>query len=440
MCLIIVIGLTLGSFLTLTQMQRKSVVRSQVWNDSIVKAEAGIEDGFGLLNKYVEVQKTADWSTYYSEDGWANSGNVFSLTRYLDASHQVGYTVNITNLAYAPVIASSGFAKGPLGMILSRKVVVQTKIDALFNVCMATLGNIDLKGNGIATDSFDSSNPSYSTNGTYTALRRKAGGDIVTNDALTNSSISIGNANIAGKVTTGPSGIITIGPNGTVGDLSWVASSLGIMPGWSGSDLNVVFKQIQLPDTSWMPANSGGAGAGSIGAVLSPIPGNPANSQTYDHYYTHSGDYYINDSGTIYIGTNTSVRLWIKAATFNPNYIYVAGTGTSSGKLICYMDGSSAVLGTDDRTQSGLSKNIAFFGTTNLTSLSYKGNGDFTGVIYAPNANFQLSGGGSGVLDFIGASVSKTVQMNGHYHFHYDEALRNSEWNNGYVATQWVEN
>ena len=60
-------------------------------------------------------------------------------------------------------------------------------------------------------------------------------------------------------------------------------------------------------------------------------------------------------------------------------------------------------------------------------------------MIYAPDANFQLAGGGSGIIDFIGASVSKTVQMNGHYHFHYDESLRNSEWNNGYVAARWQE-
>src|SRR3954452_14411537 len=102
---------------------------------------------------------------------------------------------------------------------LSRTIIVQARIDGLFTVCIAALGAIDLKGNGVATDSFDSTDPNYSTNGLYTPLRRKAGGNVVTSDQITNSIISVGNANIAGKITTGPSGGVSIGPNGTVGDL-----------------------------------------------------------------------------------------------------------------------------------------------------------------------------------------------------------------------------
>ena len=36
--------------------------------------------------------------------------------------------------------------------------------------------------------------------------------------------------------------------------------------------------------------------------------------------------------------------------------------------------------------------------------------------------------------DFIGASVSSTVKMNGHFHFHYDESLGRSGWAQGYVV------
>jgi hypothetical protein len=43
--------------------------------------------------------------------------------------------------------------------------------------------------------------------------------------------------------------------------------------------------------------------------------------------------------------------------------------------------------------------------------------------VYFPQADFQLAGGGSGIIDFIGSGVTKTVQMNGHYHWHADEAL-----------------
>jgi hypothetical protein len=439
LCITFVIGLTLASYLVLVQNLNKSVNRSQVWNGAMVVAEAGVEDAFGLLNRYVDVQTVGNWVTTYSSDGWTVSGNVYSLTRYMDAAHTMYYTVNITNTGFAPVICSSGYVKGPLDTTLSRTVVIQTKIDALFNVCMASLGAIDLKGNGIATDSFDSTSLIYSANGYYDPLRRKDGGDVVTNDAITNSIVSVGNASIAGHVTTGPSGLVTIGPNGSVGDLAWVAATLGIKPGWSGNDLNVAFKDIAPPDTSWSPSNGNGMGGASGAPIISPKPGSPAYSQNYDHVYTKAGDYAVNDSGTIYVGTNVAVRLHITVGTFNPNQIYVAGVGATAGKMLAYVESPSVSLGTDDMTQSGVAKNMAFFGTTNCTSLSYKGNGDFTGVIYVPDAAFQLAGGGSGIIDFIGASVSRTVQMNGHYHFHYDESLKNSEWNNGYVAARWQE-
>ncbi|MDW8311020.1 MAG: hypothetical protein RMK20_16735, partial [Verrucomicrobiales bacterium] len=58
---------------------------------------------------------------------------------------------------------------------------------------------------------------------------------------------------------------------------------------------------------------------------------------------------------------------------------------------------------------------------------------------YAPQAAFQLNGGGSNPRDFIGASVSRNVKMNGHFKFHYDENLRRIGPGRGYVATNWKE-
>ena len=194
-----VLGLTLESYLLLVQNQSKSVSRSQSWNQSMIVTEAGVEDAFSLINKLVgKSTNIRGWTNTISDDGWTSSGNVYSLTRYLDASKSTYYKVFVTNAGYYPVISSQGYVPGPTWVAasapLSRRVVVQTSIDSLFNVCMASLGSIDLKGNGIATDSFDSADPNYSTNGFYTTLRRKAGGDVVTNNTFTNSVLNVGNA------------------------------------------------------------------------------------------------------------------------------------------------------------------------------------------------------------------------------------------------------
>ncbi|HSH14605.1 MAG TPA: hypothetical protein VLD18_01130, partial [Verrucomicrobiae bacterium] len=59
--------------------------------------------------------------------------------------------------------------------------------------------------------------------------------------------------------------------------------------------------------------------------------------------------------------------------------------------------------------------------------------------IYAPQAHLSLGGGGSTAYDFVGASVSRTVQMNGHFNFHYDEALGRTDTEGLFVIASWNE-
>ena len=71
--------------------------------------------------------------------------------------------------------------------------------------------------------------------------------------------------------------------------------------------------------------------------------------------------------------------------------------------------------------------------------MSFRGNAAFTGAIYAPQAAFSLGGGGNDAYDFVGASVTKTVKMNGHFNFHYDENLRRIGPSRGFLPTRWME-
>ena len=49
------------------------------------------------------------------------------------------------------------------------------------------------------------------------------------------------------------------------------------------------------------------------------------------------------------------------------------------------------------------------------------------------------SGGGSDTYDFVGASITKSVKMNGKFNFHYDENLRRIGLGRGYIPTNWEE-
>jgi hypothetical protein len=51
-----------------------------------------------------------------------------------------------------------------------------------------------------------------------------------------------------------------------------------------------------------------------------------------------------------------------------------------------------------------------------------------------------LNGTGNGtIIDFSGASITKSAKLNGHFNFHYDEALRRIGPFSGYIIDQWIE-
>jgi hypothetical protein len=297
---------------------------------------------------------------------------------------------------------------------------------------MAALKQIDFSGKNVQTDGFDSADPNYSNNGQYpfgNASKTKASGDVVTDDVITNS-LSVGNAKIKGQVKTGPKGTVDIGPNGSVGDVNWVdGGNLGVQTGYSANDMNVTFPDVIMPLTSWLPA----------------APGNyTVNGTSYKYVFLTDGDYTISSlSGSIYIGTNAHVRLKITGSvslTGSNDQIFIDSSPTTSGSLQIYMTGDSfAIKGQGIVNTSGNAANFTYFGLPTNTSVTFGGNAAFIGAIYAPSAAFTLGGGGTAPIDFIGASVTKTVKMNGHFNFHYDENLRRNGMGRGFIPTNWRE-
>jgi len=459
-----VLGLTLASYLIMTQQQNQSVMRSQTWNSAIVMSEAGVEDALAMLNKFnSNFEKLTNWSSSSSiyNDNWAAIGaNTYYVRRYINDSY---YDVYITNVNNKPVINSLGFTpwhynggtapqqtyaavggvsqQASVSPMTSRSVNVGTRIDPLVNVAMAALEQIDFNGNNVQTDSFDSSNPLYNDNGGYPAAypnRQRDQGDVVTDLAIINS-LNVGNAKIKGSAKTGPNGTLGIGPNGSVGDKAWVeGGNKGVQPGHFADDMNVLFPPVQLPSTSWSPLPTSGSGVVRTDIVIngSTIT---TNTATYNFYINGDGDYYVGTlDKPLHVKGHARLLITTKLALNGANdRIMIAPTNSS---LRIYMQGATAAIGGKGIINaSGNANNFYFFGLPNNSKLTFGGNASFTGVIYAPSAEFALGGGGSDDIDFIGASVTKTVKMNGHYKFHFDEALRNNGMGRGYIPTSWKE-
>jgi hypothetical protein len=449
MIIALVLGVTLISYLSLTSNQYRSIFRSQTWSTSLALTEAGIEEALAMVNKYVDTgTDITNWVNTAGVDGWTVSGNVFSVTRNLPAG---SYTVFVTNVGLSPMIYAKGnaewkMAQSPMTSFIAtlgggnyvtqtrapetvnRQVEVRTRRSSVFTVAMVALGQIDLKGNNIRTDSFDSSTNSASTGGKYDPAKSRDNGSVITTSTLIDS-LNAGNAKIKGLAKTGPNGTIKIGPNGSVGSSAWVDSGkTGIQPGYSANDVN-----LQFPDAT-LPSVTGGW-------VLGAPPGATIGGVTYDQVYL-GGNYQVSTiSGKkLYIATNANVKIYItgNVSMAGSDSITIAPQNAS---LAIYMAGNTfkAAGNAALNNLSEKAENFAYYGLPSNKTVQFNGNANFIGTIYAPQADFSLGGGGNDEYDFVGASVTKTVTMNGKFNFHYDENLAKTGPARGYVPTLWAE-
>jgi hypothetical protein len=130
--------------------------------------------------------------------------------------------------------------------MISRKVRVETRLEKSGGGKggINSKGKITFSGGG-SLDSFDSSDPQYSTNGQYDPLKRKSNGIALSNSSALDA-IHVDTAHVYGSVTTGPGGTVTVN-SGAVGDATWNASHSGIEDGRQTSDANVQFDDVAAP-------------------------------------------------------------------------------------------------------------------------------------------------------------------------------------------------
>jgi len=422
-----VIGIMLGAYLTLVKSQNQGVARSQVWNSTIPLIEAGMEEALTHMNA-----KGA--TNMLSEPGWSKVGDKYVLQRSVgDGYYNVcvynyfpGAGTNQTPIVESrafitppvlvasadspllPVIATIEIPHRPDGM-MGRGVRATCGMHALFAKGLVANGKIDMSGNNLSTDSFDSLDPTHSnTNnpGGYDVSTAKSNGDVATNDTVTNS-VSIGNATIHGSVATGPHGTVTRGPSGSVS---------GVVT----DDMNVAF------DDPTCPFTGGGWSTPAAGSGYTYV----LNNNIY-----RLNTLAISGLSKILV-TNGASSIWL------PNGFSLSGGAKidiAPGSSLIIYTGGAASIGGSGVVNSGDAASCLIYGLSTCTSISLSGNAGFTGCIYAPRADFTMSGGGNNTLDFIGATITKTVKMSGHFNVHYDEALRKRGPAHGFVLTSWNE-
>ncbi len=406
------IGIVLASYLGLIGSRFKVTMRSQGWNGGIPVLEAGIEEALTHLQDDLNNPSANGWTM-----GTISGQQVYSKQRsFGDGSY---FLVNIYNgggaASNTPCIYSTGFVPSPLNShaYISRTAKVTGTNQPLFAFAFGAVSTIQMNGNGLASDSFNSSNPALSTNGQYDPAKTSTNGSV----ASAYGPVDFGNHNITGSLFLGPSAFSTV-------PASQVSGSIN-------TDFNISFPDVVLPTTSWLPMATTTVGGITILGITT------GGTTAYD--FTTSGDYYITSSSNIQVEPGVTVRVRVDTTNFNPSNIHILSTNGISGTLIIYQVSGSSSMSGNVTVDSGRARNFYYYGLPGVTSITYGGNSSFTGVVYAPEANLTLNGGGSN-NGIIGASITKSINaMNGHYDFHFDEDLLTAGPSRAFVVTSWKE-
>lgn len=391
MVLGVILLVIVGSYLQLLGTQKNLVLRSESWNASLTMAEAGVEEALAQLNSGV---------TSLSANGWGGAGSVFGpVARRLEGG---SYSVIISNSsATKPVIYATGFASVPVsGDSISRKVKINVLKQVFSNVPLGAKKDINMNGSGAAVDSYDSSNPLLSTGGVFDPNKLSTNGNVVSMGGVVNT----GNHIIKGNLYLGPT--------------ATYSGSTANVTGTIYKDANIDFPDATLPEVTWQTA---------------PL-------YLGIHSFTNSGYYTVSDQYPVVVQPGVTVTLnVVTAVTYSPVSVQITGGITNSGAANIYLNGppNLKLSGSTTFNDSNRPQNLRFFGLPSLTSVSLDGNAEFVGIIYTPEADVSLNGGGSN-SGLIGSLVCNSIKLNGGYQIHYDESLAT----NGpaiYVIQSWQE-
>lgn len=485
-------------YLSLIDQQNFLSARSQSWNMAIVISEAGIEDGMEQLNvNYPNL----------GSDGWSydSSSSSYSRSNYINSDSSYVSTIIVTNslnplvVARAYVSMPSKYGKAAVSSVfatigasqttptsgpVTRAVAVTTSKGNFYLAALVARNNINLKGNGVTTDSYDSTDPTKSTNSHYDPAKYKGDHGDVATDLSVMDSLSVGNANIYGHAHTGPNSpanAISYLPNCVVGSHSWATSNSGIEPGWYVQDANFSFPNTALPNTvSYLtPTNgtvvlkTGTMTTNSTYSVLSTAPNLASTvwqstytsglrvgqtyyyavlsgytTNTYDQIVWGPGNYVVGSAGKVLVLGSDAVLVVTNGLTGSESFQIYSDAWNTNGATPSFPDSSitvyaggtsTSVTGNQIVNQTGVPAAFTVFSAPTVTSVSFGGNAGFNGILVAPNADLSMNGSGSTVWDFCGAIMANSITLNGHFNFHYDESLARGPRNGRFLITAWNE-
>jgi hypothetical protein len=470
-----IIALSLASFLKLANQSSNLSYRSFYAGASMNAAETGLEQAMWAINK-----RRAGDTTIWANNGWTvtpagTARRTITLAPLSGgATAQVKVLVSSANLVGAsPFVIARSIITPPRGAPIERWVQISLSRRSRFSTGLVAKDNIRFNGNNASVDSYDSRLGAYTPNSFANRFDRGTAGST----SILADTFNLGNADIWGSAIVGTpdtSGL-NVGSNGTIGPFGTASGT--VVEANVQTNFTANFEDVA------QPAAYSGTGAYNITtidtATTLPRParsittGNGKNAVTTNYPAdtpAADGKYYYNIN-SISLGGNASNILAVNdnvvirmipttgsaisiggSASIAINNAYTkttvtllppsSTTVTITPKLEIFTQADVDISG-NGVASSAKPENFKLWGTRPQSnpspqSLTINGNGVLSAVVYAPNANISMHGGGNSG-NVYGSMIGKTITVTGNSAFHYDEALAELDGGGAFGLSKWNE-
>jgi hypothetical protein len=458
---IAILSLIAVETLRLVTIKYQNALQTSTWQEALLAAESGIDLAIVELRKSLYPPPNNAWSGWTNSPGDGVTGyelstvpnaglngtpmtietNVDAPATLIDPTNSWQYyrirtvgTIPITGPARASdnpqdtklrrlSLRFERFTNGILSPHVLTAPQVSRRIEAIvrpvsaFDQAIMSVGVVDLTNQNIVVDSYDSSNPTKSTNGLYDVAKRQQNGDIATDGQL----IEAGNAQIYGDVAT------------NAGTVSGAANITGVertdfyqepipvgAPSWSATNSSVT--NVNGTTTIQASATQGSAASRYVLSAISlsgnktlTIAGDANGGHTYVEIYV-IGDISVSGQGQIVIQPGVTATIYF-AGNVDISGNGLLNSNNQPGDLMLY--GIQPPDGSSEHVNIG-------------------GNSQITASVYAPGHDVTVNGGGTNGHVY-GSIVGKTVTMTGVSNLHYDERLGSVGLINNYKIVSWFE-
>lgn len=433
-----IIAISLGSFLRLASQSSELAYRGFYAGASMNAAETGLEQAMWTVNKRLAGDTTI-WTTH----GWTvlSSGaarRTFDLgTLSGGARAEVKVLVSNAQLAGAnPYIVARSIITPLRGPPIERWIQITLSKRSRFSTGLVAKDLITFSGNNARVDSYDSRLGAYTPASLANRFDRGSAGSA----SVRADTFNLGNADIWGFAVVGTrdqSGL-DVGPNGTVGPFGTAQGSIVSNHVMTGFTANF--------DDEPHPAAFTGPGAYTLasinGATTLPRAGDtPAADGRY--YYNVGSISLGGNSGVLTVARDIVIRMSNNLSVTGQGRIVInAPAAGTTPKLEIYTR-SDVDIGGNGVVNPSAPSTFTLWGTRPQTesspqSISIRGNGVLSAVVYAPNANASFNGGGTNG-DVFGSMIAKNITVTGGSAFHYDEALAQLDAGAPLGLQQWNE-